>query len=143
MTREQVKEILDRVLTWPAERQADVAHTVELMEEQDRSELELSDEQRAEVRRRRAKDCPNYVSLAEARRRLKMLGVSEELQQRYFTGGDPAIDLAPSTRPTPIAPASANQSVTAQPQPAAENSTDRQSTKVKALKLEDGDITTQ
>jgi hypothetical protein len=69
MTKEQVKEILDRVLTWPAERQADVAHTVELMEEQDRSELQLTDEQRADIRRRRAKESPNYVSLAEARRR--------------------------------------------------------------------------
>ena len=54
MTRDQVKEILDRVLTWPAERQADVAHMVELMEEQDKSELRLSDEQAAEVRRRLA-----------------------------------------------------------------------------------------
>jgi hypothetical protein len=52
-----------------AERQADVAHTVELMEEQDRSELQLTDEQRADIRRRRAKESPNYVSLAEARRR--------------------------------------------------------------------------
>jgi hypothetical protein len=32
MTRDQVKEILDRILTWPAERQADVAHMVEMME---------------------------------------------------------------------------------------------------------------
>src|SRR5439155_19621990 len=35
MTKEQVKKILDRVLTWPPERQVDVAHMVELMEEQD------------------------------------------------------------------------------------------------------------
>jgi hypothetical protein len=34
MTRDQVSEILDRVLNWPADRQADVAHIVELMEEQ-------------------------------------------------------------------------------------------------------------
>jgi hypothetical protein len=43
MTRDQVKELLDRVLTWPAERQADVARVVEIMEEQDRSDLRLSD----------------------------------------------------------------------------------------------------
>lgn len=54
MTRDQVKEVLDRVLTWPAERQADVAHVVEIMEEQDKSDLRLTDEQAAEVRRRMA-----------------------------------------------------------------------------------------
>jgi len=54
MTKNQVKDILDRVLTWPAERQEDVAHVVELMEEQDKSGLRLSDEQAAEVRRRLA-----------------------------------------------------------------------------------------
>jgi hypothetical protein len=69
MTKEQVKEILNRVLTWPPERQAEIAHAVELMEQQDKSELQLSDEQLAEVRRRRAKQSPNYVSLADARRR--------------------------------------------------------------------------
>ena len=47
MTREQVKEILDRVLTWPPERQADVAHVVELMEKQDHSTLGLAGEQLA------------------------------------------------------------------------------------------------
>jgi hypothetical protein len=61
MTKEQVKEILDRVLTWPAERQADVAHVVELMEEHDKSELRLSDEQAAEVRRRIAEQNPNTI----------------------------------------------------------------------------------
>ena len=54
MTKEQVKAILDRVLTWPPTRQADVAHVVELMEEQDKSTLRLTDEQAAEVRRRLA-----------------------------------------------------------------------------------------
>jgi hypothetical protein len=75
MTKEQVKQILDRVLTWPPERQADVAHMVELMEEQDNSTLRLSEEQLAEVRRRRAKKNPNYVSLAEARKRFRDRGV--------------------------------------------------------------------
>jgi hypothetical protein len=69
MTKEQVKEILDRVLTWPPERQADIAHTVELMEEQDKSDIYLTEEQLAEVRRRRAKKNPKYVSLTDARRR--------------------------------------------------------------------------
>jgi hypothetical protein len=58
MTKDQVKEILDRVLTWPPQRQADVAHLVELMEQQDSSALRLTKEQLAEVRRRRAKKNP-------------------------------------------------------------------------------------
>jgi hypothetical protein len=71
MTRDQVKEILDRVLTWPAERQADVAHVVEIMEEQDRSELRLSEEQAAEVRRRLAEKNPKTITLAEFNERLR------------------------------------------------------------------------
>ena len=54
MTRDQVKEILDRVLTWLADRQEDVARMVEVMGEQDGSEPRLSDQQAAEVRRRLA-----------------------------------------------------------------------------------------
>jgi hypothetical protein len=69
MTKDQVKEILDRVLTWPPQRQADLAHVVEIMEQLDHSTLRLTDEQLAEVRRRRAKRNPTYVSLAEARKR--------------------------------------------------------------------------
>jgi hypothetical protein len=69
MTKEQVKEILDRVLTWPAERQVDVAHMVELMEEQDKSELRLSDEQVAEVNRRLADPSPRLLTLEEVRER--------------------------------------------------------------------------
>jgi hypothetical protein len=71
MTKDQVKQILDRVLTWPPERQADVAHIVELMEEQDHSALRLSDEQLAEVRRRRAEKNPKTVTLAEFNERLR------------------------------------------------------------------------
>jgi transposase len=71
MTRDQVKEILDRVLTWPAERQADEAHVVEIMEEQDRSDLRLSEEQAAEVRRRLAEKNPKTITLAEFNERLR------------------------------------------------------------------------
>jgi hypothetical protein len=69
MTRDQVKEILDRVLTWPAERQADVARVVELMEEQDASRYHLTDEQVAEVKRRLAEPNPKFLTLQEVRER--------------------------------------------------------------------------
>jgi hypothetical protein len=75
MTRNQVKEILDRVLSWPSERQADVAEVVTRMEEQDRSALRLTNEQLAEVRRRRAKKNPTYITLADARKRFRGLSV--------------------------------------------------------------------
>jgi hypothetical protein len=71
MTKDQVKEILDRVLTWPAERQADVAHVIEIMEEQDKSGLRLTDAQVAEVRRRLAERNPKSLSLAEFNERLR------------------------------------------------------------------------
>ncbi len=74
MTRDQVKEILDRVLSWPPERQADVAHVVEIMEEQDKSELRLSDEQAAEVRRRMANPSDKTVP-------------AEQVFKRYRTSG--------------------------------------------------------
>lgn len=74
MTKDQVKAILERVLTWPPERQADVADVVTIMEEQDKSGLRLTDEQLAEVRRRRAKPDPTYVPIAEARKRFRSFG---------------------------------------------------------------------
>jgi hypothetical protein len=75
MTRDQVKAILDRVLTWPPERQADVAHVVEVMEEQDKSDLRLSKEQAAEVRRRLAD--PNRKTIP-----------AEEVFNRFRTSGE-------------------------------------------------------
>jgi hypothetical protein len=69
MTKEQVKKILDRVLTWPAERQADVAHMIELMEERDQSQFRLSDEQVEEVKRRLADPDPKFLTLEEVRQR--------------------------------------------------------------------------
>ncbi len=71
MTREQVKEIFDRVQTWPSERQEDVAEIVRLMEAQDKSRLRLTDEQAAEVRRRRAELNPKTMTLAEFNERLR------------------------------------------------------------------------
>ncbi len=71
MTKEQVREILDRVLTWPPERQADVAHVVEIMEEQDKSELRLTDAQAAEVRRRLADPNPKTIPAGEVFKRFR------------------------------------------------------------------------
>jgi hypothetical protein len=69
MTKDQVKRVLDRVLTWPPERQADIVHMVELMEEQDRAPLRLTDEQVAEVERRLADPSPRFLTLEEVRAR--------------------------------------------------------------------------
>jgi hypothetical protein len=71
MTKDQVKEILDRVLSWPPARQADVAHMVELMEEQDKSELRLTDEQAAEVRRRLANPNTKTIPAEEVFKRFR------------------------------------------------------------------------
>ena len=43
-------------------------------QQQDKSELRLTDEQLAEVRRRRAKQNPSYVPIAEARKRFRNFG---------------------------------------------------------------------
>ena len=69
MTKDQIKAVLDRVLTWPPERQADVAQVVTLMEEQDKSTLRLSAEQVAEVKRRLADPNPKFLTLEEVRER--------------------------------------------------------------------------
>lgn len=71
MTRDQVKAVLDRVLTWPPERQEDAVRMLEEMEELDASEYRLSDEQVAEVKRRMANPNPKYLTLEEFNERFK------------------------------------------------------------------------
>jgi hypothetical protein len=72
MTRDQVKELLDRVLTWPPERQADLAKVARIMEAQDKSALKLSDEQAIEVKRRLAESSPETLTLAQFNERLRL-----------------------------------------------------------------------
>ena len=67
MTRAQVKEVLDRVLSWPPERQADAVQMLTDMEAQDASDLHLTEEQVAEVERRLADSNPKFLTLEEVR----------------------------------------------------------------------------
>jgi hypothetical protein len=70
MSKEQVKAILDRVLTWPSERQEDAAKVLMLMEASDESSYRLTDEQVAEVGRRLADPNPRRLTLDEFKERL-------------------------------------------------------------------------
>ncbi|TMJ22139.1 MAG: hypothetical protein E6G93_07705 [Alphaproteobacteria bacterium] len=70
MGKEQVKAVLDRVLTWPRERQEDAAKVLMLMESQDESLYRLTEEQVEEVGRRRADPNPRRLTLEEFKERL-------------------------------------------------------------------------
>ena len=72
MTKEQVKAVLDRVLTWPSKRQEDAARVLSEMEEQDASPYHLTDEQVAEVKRRLADPNPKFLTLEEVRERFAL-----------------------------------------------------------------------
>ena len=65
------KTVLDRVLTWPPERQEDAVRMLTAMEEQDHSTLRLSDEQAAEVRRRLNEKNPKVLTHAEFNKRIR------------------------------------------------------------------------
>lgn len=69
MKVEQLKAVLDRVLTWPPERQEDAARVLTEMEEQLASDLSLNEEQAAEVERRLADPHPRFLTLEEVRAR--------------------------------------------------------------------------
>jgi hypothetical protein len=75
MTKEQVKEILDRVLTWSPERQEEAAEILMSIEARDTNDYALDDEQLAELRRRRAEKNPKTVDLAEFDKRLRRFGI--------------------------------------------------------------------
>jgi hypothetical protein len=70
MSKEQVKAVLDRVLTWPSERQEDAAKILMLMESSDASIYRLTDEQVEEVQRRRADRNAPKLTLDEFKGRL-------------------------------------------------------------------------
>ena len=74
MTQERIKAVLDRVLTWPPERQEDAAEILSSLEAQDRSPLRLSEEQAAEVRRRLADPSAGTIPPDEVFKRLRSSG---------------------------------------------------------------------
>ena len=69
MSRKDIKEVLDRVLTWPPERQEDAVRVLTEMEEFDASDYRLMDEQVAEVKRRLTEPNPKYLTLDEVQER--------------------------------------------------------------------------
>jgi predicted transcriptional regulator len=50
MDKRQIDNILDRVRTWPEERQEDAARVLLAMESEDNGVYRLSEEERAEIR---------------------------------------------------------------------------------------------
>ena len=62
MTKEQITAVLDRVRTWPERRQEDAARLLLELEAQDASTYHLTDDQLAEVRRRRQNKNPQRVA---------------------------------------------------------------------------------
>jgi hypothetical protein len=75
MTTKALKEAIERVRTWPEERQEDAARMLLEMEAHMASSYRLTDEQLAEVRRRRAVNNPKTISLSELDSRLRRRGV--------------------------------------------------------------------
>lgn len=74
MKKDQIAAVLERVRTWPSERQEDAARLLLEMEAQDASPYHLTDEQLTELRRRRAKPDSKYIPLADARKRFRRSG---------------------------------------------------------------------
>lgn len=73
MSKAQVKEILDRVLTWPDDRQEDAAKLLVLMEAQDDAGYRLTPEQAEEVERRLLDPHARTLTLDEFNSRLDRL----------------------------------------------------------------------
>ena len=69
MTKDEVKAVLDRVLTWPPERQEEAARVLSEMEAQNSSVVNLTDEQVAEIQRRLTDPDPKFLTLEEVRAR--------------------------------------------------------------------------
>jgi hypothetical protein len=74
MTKEQITAVLDRIKTWPKNRQEDAARVLLEMEAQDRSAYQLTDEQLADVRRRRVESNPDRIPFEDVFKRFRAGG---------------------------------------------------------------------
>lgn len=75
MSKDDVKAVLNRVLSWPKDRQEDAVEALKSMEAQDQSGYQLTDEQVAEVKRRQAEKNPQTLTLKQFDKRLRRLSV--------------------------------------------------------------------
>jgi hypothetical protein len=71
MTHEEIKAALERVLTWPRERQQDAVEILASIEAQDKSAFRLTDEQAAEIRERLANPRSDTVPFEDVFRRFR------------------------------------------------------------------------
>lgn len=74
MTTETLKDAIERVRSWPEERQEDAARMLRDMEAQDNASYRLTANQATEVEGRLADDGPKFLTLAEVRARLSHRG---------------------------------------------------------------------
>jgi hypothetical protein len=70
-----LEEAIEKLRELPEERQDELAEALMAVAQGDSHRYHLTDEQVAEVRRRRANPDRKFVSLAEARKRLRHFGV--------------------------------------------------------------------
>jgi hypothetical protein len=70
----KLQQAIERVQTWPEERQEEAADVLLDMEAQSSSPYRLTGEQVAEVERRLADPNPMFLTLAELRARLARFG---------------------------------------------------------------------
>jgi hypothetical protein len=71
MTKEQIAEVLERVRTWPQKRQEDAVRVLLEMEAHDTRTYHLTDEQLAEVQRRRANKHPQRIPVEDVFNRFR------------------------------------------------------------------------
>jgi hypothetical protein len=69
-----LKEVLERVETWPAERQEDAARVLIEMEEQDANQVSISDSQLEDVKHRRAAPHRRFLTVEQARNHFSTQG---------------------------------------------------------------------
>ncbi len=68
MVSKTLKDVLERIETWPEERQEDAARVLIEMEEQDTRRVSISDSQVEEVERRRAAPNRSFMTVEGARK---------------------------------------------------------------------------